>query len=66
MKRKYIAPELEVFIIESGSSMMAESVYIEIEEEEPAVPDATARRGTWGDLWTETETDPEAEVRRWW
>ena len=46
--------------------MMAESVYIEIEEEEPAVPDAPPRRGTWGDLWTETETDPVAEVRRWW
>lgn len=64
MKRKYISPELEVFIIESESSMMAESVYIEIEEEEPAIPDAPPRRGTWGDLWTETETDPVAEVRR--
>ena len=66
MKRKYIAPELEVFVIEGESSMMAESVYIEIEDEEPAVPDAPAHRGTWGDLWAEPETEPEAEVRRWW
>ena len=27
---------------------------------------APAHRGTWGDLWAEPETDPEAEVRRWW
>ena len=64
MKKVYVNPQIEIIPIDPRATMMAESVYIEVEEEEePAEPDATKRRGEWGNLWAEA---PEVEEGGRW
>jgi len=64
MKKVYVKPQIEIIPIDPRATMMAESVYIEVEEEEePAEPDAPKRRGEWGNLWAETPM--EEEGGRW-
>lgn len=51
MKNEYLKPELEVLDIELDTMMMTGSSVDTELGDTPSTPDATGRRGSWGNLW---------------
>lgn len=51
MKKDYLKPEIEVLDIEVSTVMMIGSIIDSEMGDEPSIPDARRRRGTWGNLW---------------
>ena len=51
MKNEYLKPELEVLDIELDIMMMTGSSVDTELGDTPSNPDATGRRGSWGNLW---------------
>ena len=59
MKKEYIKPEIEVMAIEVEAQMMTASPNVQPGfgegEADGSTPLSNRRRGTWGNLWTETK-----------
>lgn len=51
MKNDYLKPEMEVLEIEVSTMMMTGSIIDTEMGDEPSVPDANGRRGSWGNRW---------------
>ena len=51
MKKDYLKPEIEVLDIEVSTVMMTGSIIDTEMGDEPSVPDAPIRRGSWGNRW---------------
>ena len=59
----YIKPEMEISIL-LPEKMIATSIFIDVEQEEEGEAEAIEiRRGVWGNLWIEPNT--EIEESRW-
>lgn len=50
MKTEYLKPAMDVVTFDTTTVMMADSADTGMDEN-PDIPDARGRRGTWGNLW---------------